>query len=289
MLANMSNGSFFGGVTAGIRTPDVVMNSGPLPPENMSGMPYGLDGNPDARINYNSTLLGDIDPYAYGEPSRLSTQSSYINIPNRIQKVIPVMTLPDVDHSNPSFVLSHSIDDGDVCFTLLDRHMKTVANAKDMDKMYSMRNYHPFINLATVNYLLAGMQLEIQHKKTNQYSNLLPDTWNRLVKTTFPDYTDDATGKIFEGNGTATKVRQDHVMLERLFDACKPFGIAHGSEKQGGGHEGTLSPVTWASNLVSTLYIDGYVREICGEIRTFLQATTSCFSTEKYPSQTHMC
>jgi hypothetical protein len=30
----------------------------------------------------------------------------------------------------------------------------------------------------------------------------------------------------------------------------RPFGIAHGSEKQGGQHEGGMSPVTWPVNLV---------------------------------------
>ena len=50
--------SFFGDLHSGIRQPEVVMNAGPLPPENTGGYGAGMDGIPDGRINYNSTLLG---------------------------------------------------------------------------------------------------------------------------------------------------------------------------------------------------------------------------------------
>ena len=56
---------FFSGVY-GAQFPSVVMNQGPLP--GMGGLPAPLHDTPDGRINYNNSLLGDIQPYAYGEP-----------------------------------------------------------------------------------------------------------------------------------------------------------------------------------------------------------------------------
>eukprot|EP00960_Hanusia_phi_P060205 764435-Hanusia_phi.AAC.1 len=94
---------FFGGLN-GIRKPEVVMDSGPLPPTDASGLPFGLNGTTDARINYNSTLLGDLQPYAYGEPSRLSTQSSYLNIPHRMQKIVPMLYLPPLDMNSTQLI-----------------------------------------------------------------------------------------------------------------------------------------------------------------------------------------
>jgi hypothetical protein len=82
---------FFSGVY-GAKFPEVVMNAGPLPPQG--GLPAPLHDTADARINYNSTLLGDLSPYAYGEPGYLSSQVSYVNQPHRIQKIIPPLRLP---------------------------------------------------------------------------------------------------------------------------------------------------------------------------------------------------
>jgi hypothetical protein len=171
----MADASFFGGVHAGVRMPETVMNSGPLPPLEMGGMPHGLGGVPDARINYGSSLLGDIAPYAYGEASRLSTQSSYINIPNRIQKVIPLVWLPDTSFEQSRFLLTHAVDDGDVAFAFRDVHMKCVDDAKALERSYTHRNYHPFINLATVNYLLAGLQM------MHFDADVLPASWRALA------------------------------------------------------------------------------------------------------------
>ena len=38
---------------------------------------------------------------------------------------------------------------------------------------------------------------------------------------------------------------------------CRPLGVAHGSEKQGGQHEGSLAPVTWPVDFVISLVLDG--------------------------------
>ena len=93
---------FFSGIN-GARFPEVVMNQGPLP--GMGGLPAPLHDTADARINYNSSLLGDIQPYAYGEPGYLSSQTAYLNIPHRIQKIVPYLSIPGED--GHSFELVH--------------------------------------------------------------------------------------------------------------------------------------------------------------------------------------
>jgi len=99
-MANLSRA-----LTAKSKFPEVVMNAGPLPPE--TGLPAPLHSQPDGRINYNSTLLGDITPYTkLGEPGYLSSQSAYLNIPHRIQKIIPPLHLPEPD-GRTTFKLSH--------------------------------------------------------------------------------------------------------------------------------------------------------------------------------------
>lgn len=104
---------FFSGIHSGIRRPDVVMNGGPLPPQSIGGgFPIGFNGTADGQINQGSSLLGDLDPYAYGEPARLSTQAAYLNIPHVAQRIIPTLNLPE---SQPMlmggnlFSLSHQV------------------------------------------------------------------------------------------------------------------------------------------------------------------------------------
>jgi hypothetical protein len=86
---------FFSDIYGAVRMPDSVMNNGPLPPMSTSGMPAGLDGSADASINAGSGLLSDMDPYAYGEANRLSTQTAYLNIPHVVQRIVPSVMLPE--------------------------------------------------------------------------------------------------------------------------------------------------------------------------------------------------
>lgn len=111
---------FFAGIYSGIKDPDVVMNGGPLPPTSTAGMPHGFDGTPDGRIDFASTLLGDLQPYAYGEPARLSTQAAYLNIPHAVTRIIPQINLPNpiIDHNCDFITVSHQVDDGDMAFVV---------------------------------------------------------------------------------------------------------------------------------------------------------------------------
>jgi hypothetical protein len=104
---------FFGGIYSGIKRPDVVMNDGPLPPLSMGGgYPAGFNAVADGKINYANTLLGDLDPYAYGEPARLSSQAAYMNIPHVAQRVVPSLDLPESQPykmGGSFFRLSHQV------------------------------------------------------------------------------------------------------------------------------------------------------------------------------------
>jgi hypothetical protein len=232
---------FFAGVY-GARFPDVVMNQGPLP--NTGGLPAPLHDTPDGKINYNSSLLGDLSPYAYGEPGFLSSQTAYLNIPHRIQKIVPYLYLPEPDGTG-SFQLSHPIDDGDVAFTItLDRNSEfcTGLNNKSVMRAGLGTAIDPMINLVALNYILAGVQLSTHLNATRQkWDNFLHHLDRRMHKRF------DGTARQYSYNDIKHIVR----------NIVRPFGIAHGSEKQGGQHEGSMSPVTWPVNFVISLVLDG--------------------------------
>ena len=104
---------FFSGIYSGIQRPDVVMNDGPLPPLSIGGgYPAGFNAVADGKINYANSLLGDLDPYAYGEPGRLSSQAAYMNIPHVAQRIIPSLDLPESQPykmGGSFFRLSHQV------------------------------------------------------------------------------------------------------------------------------------------------------------------------------------
>jgi hypothetical protein len=239
----MSN--FFSGVY-GARFPDVVINGGGNPLPGMGGLPTPLHDTPDAKINYNSSLLGDLEPYAYGEPGYLSSQTSYLNIPHKIQKIVPSLYLPEVDKVD-NFRLNHPIDDGDIVFAMrLDRNSEvcTGLNNKTLNRAGLGTAIDPMINLCTLNYILAGIQI------CTQMPNLRVK-WDQLLH-----YLD---ARRFSGPrpGAAQQQYNYEDIKHIVRHLIRPFGIAHGSEKQGGQHEGSMSPVTWPVNLVISLTLDG--------------------------------
>ena len=230
---------FFGGLS-GVRFPDVVMNQVPLP--GTGGLPAPLHDTADGRINYGSSLLGNIEPYAYGEPGYLSSQNAYLNIPHRIQKIVTPLFLPAPDGTE-NFRLDHAVDDGDVVFTLrLDRNSEICSGLSS--KMGALGGLgtaiDPMINLCTLNYILAGLQICTQIPSMRR-------KWDSLMH-----HLDSAR---FDGKSTQT---YDFASIQFLIrHLIRPFGVAHGSEKQGGQHEGSMSPATWPVNFVTTLTLDG--------------------------------
>jgi hypothetical protein len=230
----------------GAQFPEVVMNSGPLPPTG--GLPAPLHDTADGKINYNNTLLGDLQPYAYGSGAYLSTQQSYLNIPHRIQKILPVIYLPEPNGQN-TFRLSHSVDDGDVAFSMrLDKSSLFCTNLQHASKRQSLGTIiDPFINLPTLNYILAGIQIHTTMDNNNGVQrNLWHDFLFSLDKTQFH------TDRDYVYNEMTV---QDLVHVIR--SCIRPFGIVRGSEKQGGQNEMTDSPATWPVPFSVVMVIDG--------------------------------
>jgi len=225
----------------GIRTPDVVMNQGPTPSD--SSLPSGF--TTDSQINYGSTLLGDIKPYSFGQPSRLADQTAYMAVPHRIQKIIPELRLPEARNTDNTFLLSHSVDDGDVAFALrVNRSASTIDRMHTFERMELSHIVDPFVNLPTVNYLLAGIQ---------RY-------WNQPERIKWQQFMVDTD---FVGSATSAKKNfsvQD--ALRFINDVARPFGITHGSEKQGGTHEGSMGPVTFPVNFITSLVVSGRTENV---------------------------
>lgn len=227
----------------GIRQPEVIMNSGPTP--SPSGLPGAFNAQTDARINYGSTLLGDVQPYAYGQPTRLADQTAFMAIPHKVPKIIPELRLPEARATDNTFSLSHSVDDGDIAFTLrINRAASSIERMHTFDKLELSHTVDPQINLATVNYLLAGVQ---------RY-------WNRPERVKWQQFMIDVNFL-----GPSTSAKRDFTICDAIRfvnDVAKPFGIVIGSEKQGGTHEGSLAPVTFPVNFITTLAVCGRVENL---------------------------
>jgi hypothetical protein len=241
-------GDFFGGLRSGIQFPQVVMNQGPLP--GAGGLPQPLHETADARINYGSSLLGDLSPYAYGEPGYLSSQNAYLNIPHKIQKIVPVVFLPEARRPAREIIdVSHPIDDGDIAFVLrLDRNSMFCTGLKSsaMKRAGLGTAIDPFINLCTLNYVLSGLQLAV----TNAGDNLWTELAGNLDKPRFGRQ--GGAGRDYD----ADPINLGDV-VHVIRHCIRPFGVTRGSEKQGGQSEATLSPATWPVSFVVSLTIDG--------------------------------
>lgn len=234
--------------------PQVVMNQGPLP--GSGGLPQPLHDTADGRINYNSSLLGDLTPYAYGEPGYLSSQNAYLNIPHKIQKIIPVIFLPEAKEGATDFFdLSHPIDDGDLAFAMrLDRNSLFCTGLKngDMRRAGLGTAVDPLVNLATANYILSGVQLGIPSTDDKLAGGNL---WTELLFNL--DRTRFGKRQGFDGRNYATNPVNFSDILHIVRHCIRPFGITRGSERQGGQNEATASPATWPVSFVASITIDG--------------------------------
>jgi hypothetical protein len=231
--------SFFGDLYGNVRAPDVVMNQGPLP--SAGGLPGGFA--PDAQINYGSTLLGDVKPYSYGEPAHLSDQTAYYAIPHKIQKIIPGLRLPDARDPEGTFMLAHGVDDGDVAFSLhLNRSAGTIDRMHAFERLELGRAVDPFVNLATVNFLLAGIQRFWNRPERSRWQQLMVDL----------DFSVPAT------SAKADFSVQDAIRF--VSEVARPFGVVHGV--QGGQHEGSLAAATYPVSAIATLAVGGRIENL---------------------------
>lgn len=227
--------SFFGDLQ-GFAFPESIWNRGPLPSGTVGPMPQ-------VQINYGSALLGDIRPYKYGEPSHVGDQANMLNTPHKIQKIVPQLLLPDTRDGR--FALSHAVDDGDIAFVLrVNRNAGTIQQQNTFDRLELGRIVDPFVNLITVNYLLAGIQ-RYWHDHTHVH-------WQQLMVDT------DFMPPLSEAQ-TEFGIQD---ALRFVNEIARPFGICHGSEMQGGQHEGGNGPVTWPVNFITSMAVSGRVENL---------------------------
>lgn len=229
--------SLFDGLS-NVRKPDVIMNDGPLPG---SAPPFF----PAARINYASDLLGDVTPYDYGKPTNLSDQTSYLNIPHKIAKIVPQLNLPNAN-SEGSFPLSHAVDIGDIGFVLrIDRRGSVVSNFAAFERLKLTRMIDPLVNIVAVNYILAGLQRFWNNRDALNWQQLMVDL--RFIEDAYAE-----RGVFSVGDA-----------IRFITEIARPWGIPHTSELQGGQHEGGASPVTFPVNFISSFNVSGLTRNIC--------------------------
>ena len=173
--------------------------------------------------------MSGITLYAY-EPGqgRMGSDRNYQQIPHRIQKIVPQIFLPYANESNSQLclALSHAVDQGDVAFILQTSRMQSLIYDRNTMRDASMTNlqipgHTAFINISTVNYLLASLQ-RLTAKSLNCAS------WAVLARDL----------------GYRYKLGHQRVnLLELVSTRLLPFGICAGSENQGGKHEMGLAPM----------------------------------------------
>lgn len=235
-------GDFFANLHSGVQFPQVVMNQGPMP--GTGGLPRPLHDSVDGRINYNSSLLGDLSPYAYGEPGYLSSQTAYLNIPHKLQKIVPTVYLPQAKAGTTEFFdLSHPVDDGDLAFVLrLDRQSLFCTGLKSKTQRAGLGTaIDPLVNLATVNYILSGLQLGLGGLDSH-------DLWRELLCN---------LDKNRFGSGKRVERCSFGDIVHIVRNCIRPFGVARGSERQGGQNEATASPAQWPVSFVVSVTMDG--------------------------------
>lgn len=235
----------------GFRQPDVRMNQGPLP--SVAGGPMGSNGTPDGRINASSSLLGAIEPYAYGESARAGSDSNYQQIPHRVQYIVMPLHLP-AQNGLSTHKVSHVVDNGDLAFVLNTRGRQWFGPGENVASGGPI-SLPLFANIEVVNYMLACMQLAPLVAPGAPGKRSWTAIRAHLWKQAFDE----------------RKCRGDRVeRAEHLFECVqytlqnlfKPHGICAGSEKQGGQHEETWAPVQAAVNYTTTMTVDGQNRDL---------------------------
>lgn len=145
-----------------------------------------------------------------------------------------------------TFDISHSVDDSDIAFVMrLDRGSSvcTLLGDKSAFRQRLGTTVDPFINLCTLNYLLAGLQTCMNHREPSKWMDLLVALDKERFTTMDRELCFD-------------DIR--HIVRNLI----TPFGIVRGSERQGGQDEVGMGPATWPVNFVTNMVIDGKERNV---------------------------
>ena len=244
-----------------MRNPDVVINgngnSTALFPTKTADVRF-----PTSRFNHQDTLLSGLVPYNYGRGSRVSDDISYQTTPHKIQKIIPQIFLPSaVSAFGPDdILLSHGVDDGDLAFTIRMVHNNPTC-MKDFDffaKQKIPRTVDPIVNIATVNYILRGLQTDMGENATN---------WKSFLRSTGWPMHEDTYG-FHEFKGGPYQYRNVSMFVQ---DYIRPLGVVIGSDRQGGQHQGGQGGkgVDFPVDYTVTMLVDG----VCDNMLNLWQRT----------------
>ena len=240
--------------------------------------PNGMGNLPLADGKYNATtsLLDNIKPYSGPKTSEISSDRNYRQTAHRKQYPVPPIYVPEPDVTAVQTIqIALPVSFGDVVFLLHGKKKQFILSPRPYthvsDKVAQiMPNYNCFCNVATANYLLAGIYNRILylHKtngtlSANTVSNR-GNAWDvyiqhfdmyKDVKRLLDQYKNKDVGS---ENFDVFFVMAVKNILERVVRLnIKPFGIAAHSDMQGGQHEANLNPVQAAASLYTTLTVDG--------------------------------
>jgi hypothetical protein len=246
----MASNDLLSALTGGrIRLPDSVINYGtgnPLPqfPPGATHMRTA-----DGLFNHVTSLLAPsaMKPYAYGPEGRLSTQTQMAH-PNRVALIVPKLFIPapesDGHDSSGDPVLEHSVSDGDLIFTF---RIPSTSSACQAPYGHAAKSV-PLLNLATVNYVLWGLQVGMRRQKNKRWS----DFFKKLTKN----------GEFIRmlTNGEADEA----CIWGFVRTYLRPFGIQHGGDQQGGMHEGSSNNIVThgATDYMSSYAIEGRLEHV---------------------------
>ena len=256
---------FFSALLSGsITGPQSLINAGGPLPSIPSSAPAQYHAIPDGKINppeQSRLLQGGLQDfiYAYGpNPSRLTTQTQ-MNIPNKVQLIIPKIFIPSATADGSAYqdpILEHAISDGDLVFSLkMNREMVGLGSQSYViyPQGYTDRAVK-LINLATANYILWGLQVGAQGRDSGG-GRMWKNFFSHLCKSKLPASFFNETG---EEENAAVKMDQVWNFIKTYL---APYGVQHGSDKQGGQHEGSKTRVvsTNAVDYVSSFAIEGKI------------------------------
>ena len=180
---------------------------------------------------------------------RTGSDRNYQQIPHRVQHIVLPLFLPEQD-SLTTLKVSHVVDQGDLAFVLNTRGRQWFTAGENVTTA-GPGTLPLFANLACVNYMLACMQVAPARAAVGSVKR----NWTAIRAHLWPMYKtwhDDAEREL------VLFACADHTVQELM----KPHGVCAGSEKQGGQHEETWSPVQAAVNYTTTMTVDGQNRDL---------------------------
>lgn len=240
--------------------PNALINEmGPLPvaPPGQLGQPDGLINKADQNKLLQNGLLDMI--YSYGpNPERITTQTQN-NIPNKVQRIIAQLFIPSpqAESSTPQDpLLEHATTDGDLVFTLkINRPMAEDSRRYVIYPAGYSQGCVKLINLATLNYILWGLQVGCMNPTGNYKWR---EFFHQLCKGTH----EPLLSRLELGQGEGDEMAKEMVW-NFLRSYISPYGIQHGFDTQGGQHEGSRTKVVSnAVDYVSAFAVEGKLLKV---------------------------